>query len=411
MCGRIIIIFLLFSLSAFSQADTLSDNIPDSVRAALQANDSIKKQKDIGDLFKGKFFHPFFGKPDTVAKQKGKLYKAILPALGYTPATQFFGGISLTGSFYSDDPDSVNLSVINLRANYTMKGQIFFPLWLNYWSKGNRFNFPIEFTYFHYPQLTYDLGGESTVENVTKLEYYYVLLRAPVLKRIVRDFYAGAGYALDYRWEITILEPPPGEDDYKNYGFNDRSLSAGPTLNVLYDSRHNLKNPQHGFYTYVVYRYNSLRMGSDDNWQGLTVDVRKYFKLKENSPNVLGFWSYNNMVLSGIPPYLDLPSTGRDTYWNQGRGYIQDRFRGKRLLALEGEYRFVISRSGLFGAVVFANVQTVAEELDERIDNLWPSVGLGFRIKLNKHSNTNLCIDFGIGRGEQGFFGSSGEVF
>src|SRR5690348_15296406 len=107
---RVLCIFLLFSLKVLSQ----KLNEPDSIRIARQANDSLNNgQKDIGDFFKGKFFHPFFGKPDTVAKQKGKIYKALLPGIGYSQATQFFGGLSLAASFYTGHPDSVNLSVIN----------------------------------------------------------------------------------------------------------------------------------------------------------------------------------------------------------------------------------------------------------------------------------------------------------
>ncbi|MBK5285510.1 MAG: hypothetical protein JJE25_08895 [Bacteroidia bacterium] len=410
MSFRISCIFLLYSLNAFSQHDTLN-NKTDSVRAATQANDSITNdERDLGDI-QGKFFHTLFGKPDTIARQEKKLYKALLPYIGFTQATSFIAGIGLEASYYTDNPDSVNFSTINVSANYTANNQLFFPLRLNYWSKRNNFNFPVEFIYFFYPQRTYGLGGESTLENVTKLQYKYVLLRLPVLKRIARHFYAGAGYALDYRWQIEILEPPPGEDDFKKYGFTESSSSSGPTLNILYDSRHNIKNPQKGFYAYMVYRSNMTKLGSDENWEGLTVDVRKYFKLKEHSSNVLAFWSYNRLVLSGKPPYLDLPSTGRDPYFNQGRGYIQDRFRGKRLLAFESEYRFAISRKGLIGGVVFANVQTVAQGLHDRIDNLWPAAGLGVRIKLDKQSGTNLCIDFGIGKDSGSFFLSAGEVF
>lgn len=410
MSFRIISIFLLFSLNSFSQQDTLKNNKTDSVRAATQANDSIARKIDLGDL-NGKFFYTLFGKPDTIARQQNKFYKAFLPYIGYTQATHFIIGIGLEASYYTDNPDSVNLSTINWSANYTSNRQLFFPLRLNYWSKKNNFNFPVEFIFFHYPQLTYGLGGESAVENVTRLQYQYVLLRMPVLKRITRDFYIGGGYSLHRRSQIEILKLPPGKDDFKEYGFSDRSSSSGPTLNILFDSRRNIKNPPKGFYAYMVYCRNMTNLGSDENWEALTVDVRKYFKLNEHSPNVLAFWSYNKMVLSGKPPYLDLPSTGRDPYFNQGRGYIQDRFRGKRLLTLESEYRFAISRKGLLGGVVFANIQTVAERLHDSIDNYWHAAGLGIRIKLDKQSNTNLCIDYGFGKDGGGFFLSAGEVF
>src|ERR1043165_6095030 len=98
MVFRSVCIFVLLSLHAFSQRDLSAK------KNAKHANDSIAKQKDLGDVFKGKFFEPFFGKPDKIAKQKGKVYKALLPGVGYTQATQFYGGISLAASFYTDHP-------------------------------------------------------------------------------------------------------------------------------------------------------------------------------------------------------------------------------------------------------------------------------------------------------------------
>ena len=66
------------------------------------------------------------------------------------------------------------------------------------------------------------------------------------------------------------------------------------------------------------------------------------------------------LLFKGNPPYLDLPSTGWDSYNNTGRGYVQGRYRGKDLMYLESEYRFGITRNGLFGGVVFANAETVS---------------------------------------------------
>ena len=62
-----------------------------------------------------------------------------------------------------------------------------------------------------YVLLDFSIITESTLENVTHLQYNYVLLRLPILKRIARDFYAGAGYSMDRRWNIEITKPPPGE--------------------------------------------------------------------------------------------------------------------------------------------------------------------------------------------------------
>ena len=162
----------------------------------------------------------------------------------------------------------------------------------------------------------------------------------------------------------------------------------------------------------VVYRSNFTFLGSDAHWQTLLTDLRKYVNFPAGSKNILGFWTYDVITLQGKPPYLALPNTGCDTYVNTGRGYIQGRFRGKDMLYVETEYRFGITHNGLLGAVVFANVQSFSEPVSGRFDVLWPAYGAGLRVKLNKYSNTNVCLDYAIGMGgSEGVFVNLGEIF
>jgi outer membrane protein assembly factor BamA len=180
----------------------------------------------------------------------------------------------------------------------------------------------------------------------------------------------------------------------------------------MYDGRQNPINPPKGYYASVVYRNNSTSLGSDGNWQSLLLDLRSYYKLSADSRNVLAFWSYNWFILRGTPPYLDLPASSWDTYANQGRGYIQSRFRGRNLVALESEYRFGITHDGLFGGVIFANAQSVSDWPGNSFTVLHPGVGCGIRFKMNKYSDTNVAIDFAVGlQGSNGFFVNLGEVF
>jgi hypothetical protein len=128
--------------------------------------------------------------------------------------------------------------------------------------------------------------------------------------------------------------------------------------------------------------------------------------------NVLAFWSYNVFTLSGNPPYLDLPGTGTDTYNNTGRGYVYDRFIGKKMIDLEAEFRYHITRNGLLGGVLFANAESLSEMNSNQFQVISPAAGIGLRIKFNKFSNTNVGVDFAVGvHGSQGFYGNLGEVF
>jgi hypothetical protein len=69
-------------------------------------------------------------------------------------------------------------------------------------------------------------------------------------------------------------------------------------------------------------------------------------------------------------------------------------------------------RNGLLGGVVFCNAGSVSELRNNRFEVIYPGFGIGLRIKFNKFSNTNACLDYGIGtKGSRGFFGNLGEVF
>ena len=115
-------------------------------------------------------------------------------------------------------------------------------------------------------------------------------------------------------------------------------------------------------------------------------------------------------TFTGKTPYLDLPSIGWDPYNRSGRGINQNRYRGQTLLYLESEYRRDITKNGLLGFVVFANINSVSGS--ESLFKLWNhAAGCGLRIKFNKNSGTNIGIDYGFSRGYQTIILSLGEAF
>ena len=78
----------------------------------------------------------------------------------------------------------------------------------------------------------------------------------------------------------------------------------------------------------------------------------------------------------------------------------------------ETEYRYRISRNGLLGGVLFVNAEKFSEEISAQFNTIAPGCGIGLRMKLNKISGANLCVDYGFGEnGSRGFFVNLGEVF
>jgi hypothetical protein len=257
------------------------------------------------------------------------------------------------------------------------------------------------------------LGGKKSDSDRTKLDYSYFIFKESVMHRFKNSFYyAGIGYNLSYHLNIQeIKNANVLISDFEKYGYKKNSVSSGISIITLFDNRGNTINPPKGLYLNITYSPFLKVFGSDNNWQSVVLDFRKYFKLG-NSENVLAFWNYNWFTFNGKAPYLDLPSTGWDTYSNVGRGYIQSRLRGENLVYMETEFRFKISNNGMFGGILFGNAQSVSNWPDNTFTDIYPAVGAGLRIKLNKNSGTNLSIDYGIGRqGSKGLFVNLGEVF
>jgi hypothetical protein len=383
---------------------------------AARAQDDVipkKTDKDAIDVA-GRILHAkWLQKRDTVRKKSGRLYFSGAPSLGYSltsGAAAIFVG---DGAFFTSEEEDQKISIVYTDVLYTQKQQFVFRIQSNLWTKSNKFNIVTDWRYYWYPQKTYGLGTDSQLENFVDQTYSYIRLHQTLLKNFKPNWYAGTGFAWDYHYDIV---QSGGNEELKDeiqlYGLGNKSTSTGFLFNLLYDNRINSINPWGGTYANLIYRPNFNFLGSDASWQMLSVDLRKYIPFPRHSENILAFWNYNWFTFGGDAPYLDLPTTGWDSSSNMGRGYIQGRFRSKNLLYLESEYRFKVSRSGLLGGVAFVNAQSVTNYPTNQFNSIALGAGAGLRIKFNKYSRANVCIDYAFGQGgSQGVFVNLGEVF
>jgi len=196
------------------------------------------------------------------------------------------------------------------------------------------------------------------------------------------------------------------------YGYTRTSASTGPFANFLFDSRDNVNQTITGLYVNLEFNAHLKSLGSNSNWNSLLLDVRKFIPLTKNWYTELGIWGYVWLTLDGHPPYLDLPSVGWDTYNNTGREYPIGRYTGLDMLYLETEFRFNILRNGLVGGVVFGNLETFTEMNGHFFGPIQPGGGAGIRVKFNKNTQSNGCLDYGFGSHHSGgFAGNVNEFF
>ncbi len=336
---------------------------------------------------------------------------SMVPAAGY--ALQSRMAILISGNVAFRLADNARISVVNFSSSYSQNAQFTLPLLWSAWTNNNTFNLVGDLRFYAYPQSTFGLGSNTAIHDPDPMNYNYFRFSEAALRHITGNLYLGAGYILDDHWGISHQLPiNVTYPSFVNFYNSPHTVSSGFTLNGVFDSRDCSINPSRGFYASYQIRENMTALGSTAAWSSLILDVRKYFRFPASSDNVLAFWSYDSVTLSGDPPYLDLPSTLWDTNTNAGRGYIQGRFRGAQMVYAESEYRYGITRDGLLGGVFFVNVQSFSAAPGTHLQSFQPGYGPGIRIKLNKVSKTNICMDYGFGtQGSHGLFVNIGELF
>lgn len=390
----------------FAQQDTASRRI---VRDQLSAITDSTQQRDAIDLIRQVLDHQ---SPANTREKAKRLNFSIVPAVGYSLSTGFAVDGTANVAFYTTSSHKENLSDIDAEAVFDTKNQKILISRAEIWKADNDYKLVTDVRVEKYPIDTYGLGTSATNATDNPLVYNYLRLWGTVFKKVIPDWYIGAGYQYDYHYNITQQGTVNKTvSDYTLYGFSPTSTSSGPVINLLYDSRRNPINPLGGAYLSILYRDNFQALGSDNGWREFQVEAKKFFRLSPANNNVLAFWSIVEFT-NGDVPYLDLPATGFDTYNNSGRGYAEQRFRGHNMLYLESEYRFGITKNGLLGGVVFANAESLSEFQTNRFAKVAPAMGTGIRIKVNKHSDTNVCLDYAAGLyGSRGLFVNLGEMF
>jgi hypothetical protein len=350
-------------------------------------------------------------------QEKKKVYFSIFPVSNPNANDNRMLITSTTAGYYLGDPSTTYISTATFAPYFNFKGRYGLPIHTNIWLNNNSYNIQGDTRVLKYPQYTWGLGGGQPASNKFLIDYVYVRFYQSALKRITPYFFAGIGYNLDCYMDMESDNGNPKTlASFTNYKFgtaaNQSSVSSGPSLNLLYDTRNNLINPLPGCYGNLIYRYNSTLLGSSNNWQSLYIDLRKYLSLSYGErKNMLALWAYYWTTLSQGTPYLNLPTIGMDPYQRSGRGIEQNRYRGESLVYFETEYRCDITADGLFGFVAFANVNA-ASQVDNRKLTYWnPAAGAGLRVKFNKKSGTNIGFDYGRSRNYSAFMVNLGEAF
>jgi hypothetical protein len=403
-----------------AQSTTMADTLPEKteVRDAMDV---------LGDLFNAE------PKPEAQASTSSA---SILPVIGYNPS---FGGViganMVIGKQFGN-PANTNYSVYTLGLINSSKGIFTLQARHNVFRPENRFNFQGNWQFSLYGLIDYGLGtgkesfcnsgliiGDypvTTADSAFPIRYKYVRLLEKVYVRIGKHTYAGGGLSLDIYNDIDDIafdssKFTPHYLYSRAHHYDPKHYSAnGLLLAFQFNNREHPIRSYGGIYLETYLRINQTWMGSTTNAVQWYYDFRKYWSLSKRNPeHVLAFWTWASYLLTGDLPYLELPYTGSDTYNRSGRAYTIGYFRGPSYAYFETEYRYPITKNKLLSGVVFCNLQTAGNAVNQKIFEGWNvGGGAGLRILYSKISRSAICVDFSYGQcGSKGIFFGLNEVF
>jgi hypothetical protein len=400
---HILLVVFTLCISAVEVHAALPDSLGHRTRAQmLRDTMTTHHRTDILDICKiiiGLKKDPFH---KTKVRESGPFYIAYVYP-GYTQVTRATADGGFNMSFRPKKNSDGKLSFLYNYFEYTENKQFILVSLSTIYSNNNKWVFPGEFRYFNFPTTTYGLGSGTLPSQGFGIDYSHFRFYRNFLRRIVSNTFIGMGYNFDYYWNIADYNISKGlTDDFTRYGYSSTSLSSGPSVSFLYDTRDDPNQPYFGAYVNFQFIAHIQPLGSNSNWNSMVLDIRKFIPLTKKWYVDLCFWGLAWMTLNGHPPYLDLPSIGWDAFNNSGREYAAGRYTGADMLYFEAELRFDITANGLFGGVVFGNLETFTGASGAFFGPLQPGGGAGIRIMFNKNTRSNTCIDYGFGSHHSG---------
>ena len=355
-----------------------------------------------------------------------KSMKAFAPVIGVKPSSGALLGVAGNIAFYRGEPATTRISSVVASLTFSSKGQTAITDRFTVFTKGDRWKLEADHRFQWTSLETYALGTSADTSDGIVADFDFFRLHHTAYYQLRPGLYAGAGLYFDNHVNIG-----PDADTFDaqaewaaspfmtytdQHGLPaDSQASAGPSVDLLWDTRDSVINAAHGWLAKASYRmsFNGF-LGADSSWERLNLDVRTYRPVASSGRHTIAGWMFADLIVGGVAPYLDLPGTGLDTYGRSARGYSEGQFRGERLAYGEVEYRGTLMRNGLLGMVAFVNATSVSNlQQEERLfDSVAVGGGAGLRLLINKRSKTNLCFDVGIGKnGSRGIYLAVQEAF
>lgn len=164
----------------------------------------------------------------------------------------------------------------------------------------------------------------------------------------------------------------PEKLPYPDYLEKNFGLTRSITLMRVFDSRDNVFSPTEGARYSLSAEFAGKALGGDFDYNKYTLEGRKYYKVGRD--HIIAARLTAGYADGSMPENGKFSVGGADTL----RGYKDDQFEGKKMLAATAEYRFPVVNK--VQGVVFTDIANAWEGEGYKLDDLNVSVGVGLRL-------------------------------
>lgn len=250
----------------------------------------------------------------------------------------------------------------------------------------------------HTPGYYWGVGKNAAENDAQKVQYQgqRLLFSPKVAYEVADNFYLKAGV----NWQSFSKVEGVNKDILPSEVSD--ATSSGVLLGFEYDTRDFEPNPMKGEFIDVEWISNHQALGSDQSYDNVTVNARRYQRVDQDT--ILALEVYSQSIL-GEAPWFDYAQLGDD---NRMRGYYQGQYRDKHQISTQVEVRHTFS--GRHGMVAWIGGGNIAPSYEALFNERWlPTLGLGYRFAFK--ARINVRVDLGFGKESSGFYFQINEAF
>ncbi len=346
---------------------------------------------------------------DSTAKTDEIIYKnklLIFPIIALSTETNWVFGVANAYIFKTSKKDpTLRTSTMPSGFLYTLNKQILIAIGANIFLPREKYIIRFENSFSKFPDKFWGIGNETpenAKESYTFTQFY---INPQLNRKITKNFFLGLGF--DYQDVFDIEYDSTGnfaKQEVIGIYQRDSYHVLGYSFLLTHDSRNHTYTPNKGSLLRVKLSNFNQHVGSDYNFQGIDIDFRKFIDLKHKQ--VLALQGLGVFTFGEVP-YRNLAVLGGNSIM---RGYYGGRYRDKKFIGAQAEYRFPIYKR--FSGVTFGSIGQVADEIpDINFSRFKFAGGAGLRFAVLPKENLNLRFDLAAGNNGLNYYIVLAESF